>query len=105
MAGSGQDASPELEWARHSLSSHESILAQYEHLVAGHRLARGQVARHARAHILQMARSLRYSVCSNNRGRRLNTKLEEGGYPPMSSLVQDLSDGVKLIQLMVSLAS
>ena len=32
---------------------------------------------------------------------RLNTKLEGNGYPPMSSLVKDLSDGVRLIQLMV----
>ncbi|KAI5117448.1 hypothetical protein M0805_005825 [Coniferiporia weirii] len=31
----------------------------------------------------------------------LNTKLEANGYPPMTSLVKDLSDGVKLIQLMV----
>ncbi|KAI0087028.1 calponin homology domain-containing protein [Irpex rosettiformis] len=31
----------------------------------------------------------------------LNTKLESNGYPPMTSLVQDLSDGVRLIQLMV----
>ncbi|EEB93822.1 hypothetical protein MPER_07475 [Moniliophthora perniciosa FA553] len=31
---------------------------------------------------------------------RLNTKLETNGYPPMSSLVKDLSDGVRLIQLM-----
>ncbi|QRV77667.1 Calponin homology (CH) domain [Ceratobasidium sp. AG-Ba] len=31
----------------------------------------------------------------------LNTKLEAHNYPPMSSLVRDLSDGVKLIQLMV----
>ncbi|KAJ3731291.1 actinin-like protein [Lentinula guzmanii] len=30
----------------------------------------------------------------------LNTKLESNGYPPMSSLIKDLSDGVKLIQLM-----
>ncbi|KAJ6585261.1 actinin-like protein [Mycena capillaripes] len=30
----------------------------------------------------------------------LNTKLELNGYPPMSSLVRDLSDGVRLIQLM-----
>ncbi|KAJ7643944.1 actinin-like protein [Roridomyces roridus] len=30
----------------------------------------------------------------------LNTKLETNGYPPMSSLVRDLSDGVRLIQLM-----
>ncbi|KZT56334.1 hypothetical protein CALCODRAFT_524325 [Calocera cornea HHB12733] len=30
----------------------------------------------------------------------LNTKLESHGYPPMTSLVKDLSDGVKLIQLM-----
>ncbi|KAH7885253.1 calponin homology domain-containing protein [Phlebopus sp. FC_14] len=30
----------------------------------------------------------------------LNTKLEASGYPPMHSLVQDLSDGVRLIQLM-----
>ncbi|KAF8073885.1 actinin-like protein [Lyophyllum atratum] len=30
----------------------------------------------------------------------LNTKLEMNGYPPMSSLVKDLSDGVRLIQLM-----
>lgn len=30
----------------------------------------------------------------------LNTKLEANGYPPMTSLVKDLSDGVKLIQLM-----
>ncbi|EJC97825.1 actin cross-linking [Fomitiporia mediterranea MF3/22] len=31
----------------------------------------------------------------------LNTKLEAHGYPPMTSLVKELSDGVKLIQLMV----
>lgn len=30
----------------------------------------------------------------------LNTKLEQNGYPPMTSLVKDLSDGVRLIQLM-----
>ncbi|KAH8082020.1 actinin-like protein [Cristinia sonorae] len=30
----------------------------------------------------------------------LNTKLESHGYPQMTSLVRDLSDGVKLIQLM-----
>jgi hypothetical protein len=30
----------------------------------------------------------------------LNTKLEANGYPPMVSLVEDLSDGVRLIQLM-----
>ncbi|KAF9452931.1 hypothetical protein P691DRAFT_659813 [Macrolepiota fuliginosa MF-IS2] len=30
----------------------------------------------------------------------LNTKLEANSYPPMSSLVKDLSDGVRLIQLM-----
>ncbi|KAK0504158.1 actinin-like protein [Armillaria luteobubalina] len=30
----------------------------------------------------------------------LNTKLELNGHPPMSSLVKDLSDGVRLIQLM-----
>ncbi|KIJ62611.1 hypothetical protein HYDPIDRAFT_114269 [Hydnomerulius pinastri MD-312] len=30
----------------------------------------------------------------------LNTKLEANGYPPMHSLVEDLSDGVRLIQLM-----
>ncbi|KDQ62617.1 hypothetical protein JAAARDRAFT_122659 [Jaapia argillacea MUCL 33604] len=30
----------------------------------------------------------------------LNTKLESAGYPPMNSLVKDLSDGVRLIQLM-----
>ncbi|KAH7103321.1 calponin homology domain-containing protein [Auriculariales sp. MPI-PUGE-AT-0066] len=30
----------------------------------------------------------------------LNTKLEQGNYPPMSSLVRDLSDGVRLVQLM-----
>ena len=34
---------------------------------------------------------------------RLNTKLESQNYPPMTSLVQDLSDGVRLIQLMVSM--
>lgn len=32
---------------------------------------------------------------------RLNTKLESQGYQPMTSLVKDLSDGVRLIQLMV----
>ena len=32
---------------------------------------------------------------------RLNTKLESQNYPPMTSLVQDLSDGVRLIRLMV----
>jgi len=30
----------------------------------------------------------------------LNTKLEMHNYPPMTSLVKDLSDGVRLIQLM-----
>ena len=35
---------------------------------------------------------------------RLNTKLESAGYPPMTSLVKDLSDGVRLIQLMVTVA-
>lgn len=34
---------------------------------------------------------------------RLNAKLEANGYPPMSSLATDLSDGVRLIQLMVCL--
>ncbi|KAF8511589.1 calponin homology domain-containing protein [Gautieria morchelliformis] len=33
----------------------------------------------------------------------LNTKLESQNHPPMTSLVQDLSDGVRLIQLMVFL--
>ncbi|KAG6332187.1 hypothetical protein ID866_6902 [Astraeus odoratus] len=33
----------------------------------------------------------------------LNTKLEANGYPPMRSLVEDLSDGVRLIQLMVDI--
>lgn len=32
---------------------------------------------------------------------RLNAKLEAHNYPPMTSLVRDLSDGVKLIQIMV----
>ncbi|KAF7964751.1 hypothetical protein HWV62_3272, partial [Athelia sp. TMB] len=32
--------------------------------------------------------------------RTLNTKLEANDYPPMESLVRDLSDGVRLIQLM-----
>lgn len=32
---------------------------------------------------------------------RLNTKLESHGYPAMTSLIRDLSDGVRLIQLMV----
>ncbi|KAH6911489.1 actinin-like protein [Coprinopsis sp. MPI-PUGE-AT-0042] len=32
----------------------------------------------------------------------LNTKLEANGYPTMTSLVKDLSDGVRLIQLMAS---
>jgi hypothetical protein len=35
---------------------------------------------------------------------RLNTKLEANGYPSMTSLVKDLSDGVRLIQLMVCTA-
>jgi hypothetical protein len=35
---------------------------------------------------------------------RLNTKLESNGLEPMMSLVEDLSDGVRLIQLMVRLA-
>ncbi|KIJ17822.1 hypothetical protein PAXINDRAFT_72509 [Paxillus involutus ATCC 200175] len=34
---------------------------------------------------------------------RLNTKLEANGYPPMQSLVHDLSDGVRLIQLMAQI--
>ena len=33
--------------------------------------------------------------------QRLNTKLVANEYPPMNSLVRDLSDGVRLIQLMV----
>lgn len=32
---------------------------------------------------------------------RLNAKLELNGIPPMNDLAKDLSDGVKLIQLMV----
>jgi hypothetical protein len=36
--------------------------------------------------------------------RRLNAKLEAHGHPPMTSLVKDLSDGVRLIQLMVCVA-
>lgn len=40
-------------------------------------------------------------VCGFYESPRLNTKLEANGYPPMSSLVKDLSDGVRLIQLMV----
>lgn len=36
--------------------------------------------------------------------RRLNAKLETHEYPPMTSLVKDLSDGVRLIQLMVCVA-
>jgi hypothetical protein len=32
---------------------------------------------------------------------RLNTKLASHSYPPMSNLFKDLSDGVRLIQLMV----
>ncbi|KAJ2921713.1 hypothetical protein H1R20_g15384, partial [Candolleomyces eurysporus] len=35
----------------------------------------------------------------------LNTKLEANGYPPMTSLVKDLSDGVRLIQLMEIMGS
>lgn len=45
-----------------------------------------------------MLRLARISIPNNS---RLNTKLETNGYPPMRSLVQDLSDGVRLIQLMV----
>jgi len=40
-------------------------------------------------------------TCSQCLNTRLNTKLESNGYAPMSSLIKDLSDGVKLIQLMV----
>lgn len=36
---------------------------------------------------------------------RLNTKLDAHNYPPMTSLVKDLSDGVRLIQLMVCLST
>jgi hypothetical protein len=32
--------------------------------------------------------------------RRLNTKLETRDLPPMSSLARDLSDGVRLVELM-----
>jgi hypothetical protein len=39
----------------------------------------------------------RISLTSN----RLNTKLEAHGYEPMTSLVKDFRDGVKLIQLLV----
>ncbi|KAG5719277.1 Alpha-actinin-like protein 1 [Termitomyces sp. T112] len=48
-----------------------------------------------------------YSLETRSRGvqertfcKWLNTKLEMNGYPPMTSLVNDLSDGVRLIQLM-----
>lgn len=34
---------------------------------------------------------------------RLNSKLDTRGIPPMTSLAKDLSDGVRLIQLMVRL--
>jgi hypothetical protein len=46
-------------------------------------------------------RTLMLDVCGFYESPRLNTKLEANGYPPMSSLVKDLSDGVRLIQLMV----
>lgn len=49
-----------------------------------------------------------YFLCRNAFTKvkyRLNTKLEANGYPPMSSLVKDLSDGVRLIQLMVRAVS
>ena len=72
---------------------------------------RGGVSRCARENILQMVEAppaqfalclATHDVCCLTLIWRLNTKLESNGYPPMSSLVQDLSDGVKLIQLMVS---
>ena len=46
--------------------------------------------------------TLVYIIGVFNTVSRLNTKLESAGYPPMTSLVKDLSDGVRLIQLMVS---
>jgi hypothetical protein len=56
-----------------------------------------------RANVLQMVRShvAHRPPASLAPISRLNTKLETNGYPPMRSLVQDLSDGVRLIQLMV----
>lgn len=48
-------------------------------------------------------RTLMLDVCGFYEYPRLNTKLEANGHPPMSSLVKDLSDGVRLIQLMVRL--
>ena len=49
-----------------------------------------------------VCQALVYLVIAFNAIYRLNTKLESAGYPPMTSLVKDLSDGVRLIQLMVS---
>lgn len=46
-------------------------------------------------------RTLMLDVCGVHEYPRLNTKLEANGYPPMTSLVKDLSDGVRLIHLMV----
>ena len=48
------------------------------------------------------SRSCSWLVAIEFSSARLNTKLEANNYPPMTSLVRDLSDGVRLIQLMVS---
>ena len=73
-----------------------------------HGLAGGTLEGRAGAHFLQVVRQV---SCPSVLGgelkvagacTRLNTKLESNGYPPMTSLVKDLSDGVRLIQLMAS---
>ena len=65
--------------------------------------SRSQVSRYSGAYILQMVRSFLVSAYHTaDLLWRLNTKLEANDIPPMSSLVKDLSDGVRLIQLMVS---
>lgn len=70
--------------------------------------SRNTIPRHgldSREDILQMVRPIarvaHRQLTSLFPISRLNSKLEANGHPPMRSLVQDLSDGVRLIQLMV----
>ena len=65
--------------------------------------ARNTYAGRSREDLLQMVRDPRFFSIATDNCIRLNTKLESKGYDPMTSLVKDLSDGVKLIQLMVCL--
>jgi hypothetical protein len=99
---------------RHSHRSEDSVCQILAALVScckltalicpTHGLARDPLPGCTRAYLLQMVHTMLhiYSITGHLPvSGRLNTKLELNGYPPMSSLVKDLSDGVRLIQLMV----